>query len=62
MKAFRLPHLTLAIAAALALPAQAQSLQALYEAARGHDAAYQAARAQYEALFNECKKQGDVLC
>ncbi len=49
MKAFRLPPLTLAIAAALALPAQAQSLQELYEAARGHDAAYQAARSQYEA-------------
>ncbi len=49
MKAFRLLPLTLAIGAALALPAQAQSLQELYEAARGHDAAYQAARSQYEA-------------
>jgi outer membrane protein len=49
MKSFRLLPLTLAIGAALALPAQAQSLQELYEAARGHDAAYQAARSQYEA-------------
>ena len=33
----------------LALPAQAQSLQTLYDAARGYDAAYQSARAQAES-------------
>jgi outer membrane protein len=49
MKTFRLLPLTLAIGAALALPAQAQSLMELYDAARGHDAAYQAAKSQYEA-------------
>lgn len=49
MKAFRLLPLTLAIGATLALPVRAQSLLDLYEAARGHDAAYQAARSQYEA-------------
>ena len=49
MKTFRLLPLTMAIATTLALSAQAQSLQELYEAARGHDAAYQAARSQYEA-------------
>ncbi|HSW16896.1 MAG TPA: TolC family outer membrane protein [Ramlibacter sp.] len=42
--------LPLALAlAALAAPAQAQSLVDLYEAARGHDAAWQIARAQYDA-------------
>src|SRR6218665_3277015 len=49
MKTFRLLPLTLVIAATLALPAHGQSLQELYEAARGHDAAYQAARSLYEA-------------
>ncbi len=49
MKTFRLLPLTLAIGAALALPVRAQSLLELYDAARGHDAAYQAAKSQYEA-------------
>jgi len=49
MKTFRLLPLTLAIGAALALPAQAQSLLDLYESARGFDAAYQSAKAQYDA-------------
>jgi outer membrane protein len=61
MKAFRLPPLTLAIAAALALPAQAQSLQELYEAARGHDAAYQAARSQYEANLHKADQAKAAL-
>ncbi len=61
MKAFRLPPLTLAIAAALALPVQAQSLQELYEAARGHDAAYQAARAQYEANLHKADQAKAAL-
>lgn len=42
--------LPLSLAAAFAaLPVQAQSLLDLYEAARGHDAAYQSARATFEA-------------
>lgn len=61
MKSFRLLPLTLAIGAALALPAQAQSLQELYEAARGHDAAYQAARAQYEANLHKADQAKAAL-
>jgi len=49
MKTFRLLPLTVALGAALALPAQAQSLLDLYESARGFDATYQSARAQYDA-------------
>ncbi len=49
MKTFRLLPLAAALGAALALPAQAQSLLELYESARGFDATYQSARAQYEA-------------
>ena len=49
MKTFRLLPLTLAIGTALALPAQAQSLQELYDAARGYDAAYLSAKSQYDA-------------
>jgi len=37
------------LAAACTLTAQAQSLAELYDSARGHDAGYQSARAQYEA-------------
>lgn len=41
--------LSLAIASAFSVPAQAQSLVDLYDAARGFDASYQSAKAQYEA-------------
>jgi outer membrane protein len=41
--------LTLAVTALFVSSAQAQSLLDLYQAARDHDATYQAARAQYEA-------------
>lgn len=41
--------LALAVATLFAPVAQAQSLLDLYQAARGHDATYQAARSQYEA-------------
>jgi outer membrane protein len=41
--------LPLALGASLAGPAAAQSLPDLYQLARGHDAVFQAARAQYEA-------------
>ncbi len=49
MNHFRLLPLTLSLAAALALPAQAQSLLNLYESARGFDASYQSAKSLYEA-------------
>ncbi len=49
MKTFRLLPLSIALGAALALPAQAQSLLELYESARSYDAAYQSAKAQYDA-------------
>ena len=42
--------LPLALAAAFAAPAQAQSLTALYEAARAQDAAWQSASANFEAV------------
>ncbi len=49
--------LPLSLAAAFAaLPAQAQSLLALYEAARGHDAAFQSARAQFEAAQHRAEQ------
>ncbi|OUM03372.1 TolC family outer membrane protein [Variovorax sp. JS1663] len=51
MPVHRLLPLTAAIAAAIALPAHGQSLIELYEAARGYDATYQAARAQYDATL-----------
>ena len=44
----RLP-LSLALSLALAGASQAQSLQEVYEMARGYDAAYQSAKSQYEA-------------
>ncbi len=50
MKAQRLLPLPLAMGLAfLASAAQAQSLLELYESARGHDAAWQSTRAQYDA-------------
>jgi len=51
MKTLRLLPLSLAIGAALALPAQAQSLVDLYQSAKGFDAAYQSAKSQYEATL-----------
>jgi outer membrane protein len=49
--------LPLSLAAAFAaLPAQAQSLLDLYEAARGHDAAYQSARATFEAAQHRAEQ------
>ncbi|RYY92934.1 MAG: channel protein TolC [Comamonadaceae bacterium] len=45
----RLLPLPAALLAALALPAHGQSLIDLYESARGYDATYQGARAQYDA-------------
>ncbi|AMM23492.1 TolC family outer membrane protein [Variovorax sp. PAMC 28711] len=45
----RLLPLPAALVAALALPAHGQSLIDLYESARGYDATYQGARAQFDA-------------
>jgi outer membrane protein len=41
--------LSLAISSAFSVPAKAQSLVELYDAARGFDASYQSAKAQYDA-------------
>ena len=49
MKVFRKLPLSVALALALVIPAQAQSLVELFESARAYDATYQAAKAQYEA-------------
>jgi outer membrane protein len=49
MTAFRLLPLSVALAAAAALPARAQNLVSLYEAARAFDAGYQSAQYQFEA-------------
>ncbi len=61
MKTFRLLPLTLAIGAALAAPVQAQSLLELYDAARGHDAAFQAAKSQYEANLSKADQAKAAL-
>lgn len=45
----RLIPLALALSTAFVLPAQAQSLVALYDAARSFDASYQSAKSQHEA-------------
>ena len=49
MTAFRLLPLSVALAAAATLPARAQNLVSLYEAARAFDAGYQSAQYQFEA-------------
>ncbi|OIN93709.1 MAG: channel protein TolC [Comamonadaceae bacterium CG1_02_60_18] len=51
MKTCRLLPLSVALACALALPAQAQSLLELYQAAKTFDASYQSARAQADATL-----------
>ena len=57
MKTFpRIPSLPLApmflaLAAAMAMPAQAQNLVEMYESARAFDATYQSAKSQYEATM-----------
>ena len=61
MKNFRLLPLSLAIGAALALPAHAQSLQELYDAARGHDAGYQSAKSLYEANLSKADQAKAAL-
>ncbi len=62
MTSFRLLPLALALAAAGTAPAQAQSLLELYESARGYDAAWQSAKAQYDAnLFRAEQARAAVL-
>ena len=51
MNAFRLLPLSLALGAALTLPAQAQSLVALYESARAFDASYQSVKSLFDATL-----------
>jgi outer membrane protein len=51
MNVFRLLPLSIALGAALSLPAQAQSLVALYESARAFDASYQSVKSLYDATL-----------
>ena len=51
MTQFRLLPVFIALGAALAIPAQAQSLVELYESARSYDAAFKSAQSQYEATL-----------
>lgn len=48
--------LALALTAAFVLPAQAQSLVELYDAARGFDASYQSAKSLYEANLSKAEQ------
>ena len=51
MNASRLTRLAMAPGAALVSPVYAQNLQSLYDSARSYDAAYQAAKFQYEVYL-----------
>jgi outer membrane protein len=53
--------LTLALLAAFAGGAQAQSLSVLYEAAKSHDATFKAARSQYEATLARAEQAKALL-
>ena len=62
MTSLRLLPLALALAVAGIAPARAQSLLELYESARGYDAAWQSAKAQYDAnLFRAEQARAAVL-
>ena len=60
MKLRTLP-LTLALMAAFAGTAQAQSLATLYEAAKNHDATFKSARSQYEATLARAEQAKALL-
>ncbi|WP_291917735.1 TolC family outer membrane protein [Limnohabitans sp.] len=60
MKLRTLP-LTLALMAAFASTAQAQSLATLYEAAKSHDATFKSARSQYEATLARAEQAKALL-
>ena len=51
MTTFRLLPVFIAVGAALAIPAQAQSLIELYESARTYDASFKSAQSQFEATL-----------
>ena len=57
----RLLPLTLSLAAFLTGHAQAQSLVQLYEAAKGYDAAFKAAQAQYQANLSKAEQAKALL-
>lgn len=57
----RLLSLTLSVAAVLTGPAQAQSLVQLYEAAKGYDASFKAAQAQYQANLAKAEQAKALL-
>jgi outer membrane protein len=60
--AFRLLPLPAILAAVLAAPAHAQSLLDLYESARSYDAAWQSAKAQYDAnLYHAEQAKAGIL-
>jgi outer membrane protein len=61
MMNYRPLPLVLAFSAAFALPAQAQSLVELYDAARGFDASYQSAKSQYVANLSKAEQAKAVL-
>jgi outer membrane protein len=62
MKKFQLLPLTFALGLGLASAAHAQSLSELYDAARGYDAPYQSAKAQYDAnLFKADQAKASLL-
>ncbi|MES2582773.1 MAG: TolC family outer membrane protein [Pseudomonadota bacterium] len=53
---FRLAPLMLALGATMAFSAQAQSLADLYNAAKGYDATYQAAKSQFDATMAKAEQ------
>ena len=52
--------LPLALGAALAVPAQAQSLMALVESARSYDAPWQSAKAQLDAATSRAARPANI--
>ncbi len=62
MKSLRLLPLSVALGAAFAVSAHAQSLLELYESARAYDATWQSAKAQYDAnLFRAEQARAGIL-
>ena len=61
MNTFRLLPLFVAIGAALALPAQAQSLIELYQSARSFDASYQSAKSQFDATLAKAEQAKSAI-
>ena len=62
MKLLRLLPLSVALGAAFAMPARAQSLLEVYESARAYDATWQSAKAQYDAnLFRAEQARAGIL-